>query len=48
MIVHFGGDGKAANFLAIKPGWNYVLRLYRPKQEILDGIWKAPELVEIK
>jgi len=43
--IQFGGDPASAdNYLAIQPGWNYILRLYRPRQEILDGTWKAPEL----
>jgi len=25
------------------PGWNYTVRLYRPRVEILDGTWKFPE-----
>ena len=41
--VHFGGDPKAANSLRIMPGWNYTVRLYRPRAEILDGTWKFPE-----
>jgi len=24
-------------------GWNYTLRLYRPRAEILNGTWKFPE-----
>jgi hypothetical protein len=24
-------------------GWNYTMRLYRPRKEILDGSWKLPE-----
>jgi hypothetical protein len=24
-------------------GWNYMVRLYRPRKEILDGILKVPE-----
>ena len=24
-------------------GWNYMVRLYRPRKEILDGTWKFPE-----
>ena len=24
-------------------GWNYTVRLYRPRAEILDGTWKFPE-----
>lgn len=40
--VHFGGDPTQSNFLAIMPGWNYVLRLYRPRRELLDGTWTPP------
>jgi hypothetical protein len=25
------------------PGWNYTLRLHRPRPEILNGTWKFPE-----
>jgi hypothetical protein len=24
-------------------GWNYMVRLYRPRSEILNGTWKFPE-----
>ncbi len=24
-------------------GWNYTVRLYRPREDILDGSWKFPE-----
>ena len=42
--VQFGGcDGKVANCLPIMKGWNYTVRLYRPRTEILDGSWKFPE-----
>ena len=41
-IVHFGGDEKASNHLAIFPGWNYTVRLYRAREEILDGQWVFP------
>lgn len=44
MAVQFGGcDGDAPNCLPITPGWNYVLRMYRPRKEILDGTWKIPQ-----
>ena len=47
--IQFGGEPKGAdNFLAIKPGWNYVLRLYRPGKAILHGTWNAPEPKETK
>jgi hypothetical protein len=42
--IQFGGcDGKTANCLPIPPGWNYMVRLYRPRAEILNGTWKFPE-----
>jgi hypothetical protein len=25
------------------PGWNYTVRLYRPRAEILNGEWKFPQ-----
>ena len=44
ITIQFGGcDGKAPNCLPIVKGWNYWVRLYRPKQAILDGTWKFPE-----
>jgi hypothetical protein len=44
IAVQFGGcDDKAANCLPIMPGWNYLVRLYRPRPEILNGMWKFPE-----
>ena len=44
VIIQFGGcDGTALNCLPITNGWNYTVRLYRPKTEILDGSWKFPE-----
>ena len=43
ITIHFGGDPKQPNFLPIVPGWNYIVRLYQPRQEILDGTWKFPD-----
>jgi hypothetical protein len=44
ITVQFGGcDSKTPNCLPITPGWNYIVRLYRPRKEILDGTWKFPE-----
>lgn len=39
--VQFGGAG-AANLLPITEGWNYIVRLYRPRAEILNGSWTFP------
>ena len=45
VTVQFGGcDGKIPNCLPITSGWNAVMRLYRPRMEILNGRWKFPEL----
>jgi len=42
--IQFGGcDGKIQNCLPITKGWNYTVRLYRPRAEILSGKWKFPE-----
>ncbi|MBX7430634.1 DUF1214 domain-containing protein [Mycobacterium sp. Y57] len=30
------------NHLYVMDGWNYAIRLYRPRPEILDGRWIAP------
>ncbi len=44
IAIQFGGcDGKIPNCLPIVKGWNYAVRLYRPRAEILSGKWKFPE-----
>ena len=40
--IRFGGDPKAPNFLPIMPGWNYTVRMYRPRDALLTGAWKFP------
>ena len=43
ITIQFGGcDATTANCLPITPGWNYMVRLYRPQPEILDGTWTFP------
>jgi hypothetical protein len=42
--VQFGGSAQdSVNCLAIAKGWCYVVRLYRPRAELLGGKWKFPE-----
>jgi hypothetical protein len=42
--VQFGGcDGKIPNCIPTMKDWNYMVRLYRPRDEILSGKWKFPE-----
>jgi hypothetical protein len=48
VVIHFGGDPKQPNYLPISNGWNYLVRLYRAKSEILDGTWKFPKPVQVK
>ncbi len=44
VTIQFGGcDGKIPNCLPIMQGWNYIVRLYRPRAEILNGEWTFPE-----
>jgi hypothetical protein len=49
--IHFGGcddghgDGRGdgrVNCIPISPGWNYAIRMYEPRAEILDGSWRFP------
>ncbi len=42
--VHFGGEPTNSNYLPITEGWNYVVRMYRPKKEILDQTWNFPSI----
>ena len=45
ITVHFGDwpDG-TPNRLPISDGWNYLVRLYRPHAEIVDGSWTFPSI----
>ena len=42
ITIHFGGDANQVNYLPITDGWNYAVRLYQPKKELLDGTWTFP------
>jgi hypothetical protein len=47
--VQFGGCTKAtSNCLPITDGWNYIVRLYRPRAEVRSGSWKFPEARPVK
>jgi hypothetical protein len=43
MTIRFGGDPTTENYLRIMPGWNYTVRLYLPRPEVIDGKWTFPE-----
>ena len=43
MTIQFGDcTRETPNCLPVTPGWNYMVRLYRPRQEILNGTWSFP------
>lgn len=45
ITVRFGDyPADVPNALPITEGWNYLVRLYRPRPEILDGRWAFPRL----
>jgi hypothetical protein len=49
VVIRFGGcDDDTPNCLPLTPGWNYVVRLYRPRAAIHNGKWTFPaaEVVE--
>lgn len=44
ITLHFGGDPNRVNYIPITEGWNYVVRMYRPRAGLLDGTWEFPAL----
>jgi hypothetical protein len=45
VTIHFGGCGDARpNCIPIMDGWNYTVRLYRPRPEVLVGAWTFPAI----
>jgi hypothetical protein len=48
VVLRFGGDETLPNHMRIMEGWNYVVRLYRPRPELLSGEWKTPDLVPVE
>jgi hypothetical protein len=44
ITVSFGGQPDSINYIPIVDGWNYVVRLYQPREEVLDGSWTFPSL----
>lgn len=43
VVVHLGGcTDSRPNCLRVMDGWNYTVRLYRPKPAVLDGTWVFP------
>ncbi len=42
ITINFGAGPDAINNVPIAPGWNYIVRMYQPRGEIIDGSWKFP------
>ena len=43
--VHFGPEGECgpqANRLDVVPGWNFLMRIYRPGPSVIDGSYRLP------
>ncbi|GAB3603212.1 DUF1214 domain-containing protein [Microbacterium aureliae] len=41
------GEATGPNDIPVPEGWNYLLRLYRPRPEFLEGRWEVPDLVRL-
>jgi hypothetical protein len=44
ITVRFTTTGGQPNSIITPPGWNYLVRLYRPRAEITNGTWTLPDL----
>ncbi|MFE6968512.1 DUF1214 domain-containing protein [Isoptericola sp. NPDC057653] len=47
VTVRFAAEGDVGdepNTVPVPEGWNYLVRLYRPRPEVLDGTWTVPPL----
>jgi hypothetical protein len=48
ITLNFGGDPSSVNFIPLSEGWNYVVRMYRPRAEVIDRTWTFPKVKEVK
>ena len=49
--VYFGSEedcGDVQNRLDTPEGWNFLLRVYLPGEEVLSGDYKLPEIQKVK
>jgi hypothetical protein len=45
VTINFGNsDVDKPNYFPISEGWNCLVRMYQPRQEILDGSWAFPAI----
>lgn len=50
ITVQFGGCSAEGpdNCIPITEGWNYIVRLYRPRAEVVNQTWKLPDATPVK
>ena len=49
ITIQFGGcSAGSVNCLVTPAGWNYVVRLYRPRREILNDTWHFPKAIAVR
>lgn len=49
ITINMGGcDDGRVNCIPIVEGWNYAVRMYQPKEEIISGAWTFPEFEPAK
>ncbi len=44
VIINFGGNSSQDNYMETFKDWTFIIRLYLPKENYLDGSWVRPEL----
>ena len=45
ITIRFGDhDAGTPNTIPITDGWNYLVRLYQPRPDILNGTWTFPSI----
>jgi hypothetical protein len=49
ITINFGGceDGRV-NCIPVSEGWNYTVRMYEPREAVINGIYKFPEIIEVR
>ena len=49
ITINFGGceDGRV-NCIPVSEGWNYIVRMYEPREAVINGIYEFPEIKEVK
>ena len=44
VVINFGGDKNAKNYMETFDGWNFTLRMYQPTEAYFNGEWVIPKL----